>query len=201
MPQLREPGCDILSPTWNVVHVRSGRELVAAALIEQYFHLVVHPLEVLQRRRGKLAPEPLFPGYILVALNGGHLQIDAIEAVPGCGRLVRSGRLASDGPGEPVQIGGAEAARLIERIAAINAAGGLPAHNLHPGQPVRLVRGPLQGLDAVFVGPITPAARVQVLLQFLGRQQQLSVEVNDIEPATPLKRPRRTRGQGRRIAP
>jgi len=51
----------------------------------------------------------------------------------------------------------------------------------------------------VFLGPLTPAARVQVLLQFLGRQQQVEVDVNAIEPSTVLKRPRRTRGHGRRI--
>ncbi len=102
-------------------------------------------------------------------------------------------------PAEPVQVPGDQVAQLCGRVETINAAGGLPAHNLHAGQPVQILRAPLQGLDAVFLGPLTPAARVQVLLQFLGRQQQVEVDVNAIEPSTVLKRPRRTRGHGRRI--
>ena len=64
------------------------------------------------------------------------------------------------------------------------------------GQTVRILAGPLQGMDAVFVGPLTPAARVQVLLQFLGRQQQVEVDADAVEPAAPIKRPRRTRDAG-----
>jgi hypothetical protein len=45
-----------------------------------------------------------------------------------------------------------------------------------------------------------PAERVRVLLEFLGKEQEALVPVEDLEAAGgPAKRPRRTRGKGRPI--
>ncbi|GAB4531012.1 MAG: hypothetical protein Kow0063_09790 [Anaerolineae bacterium] len=70
---------------------------------------------------------------------------------------------------------------------------------------MRIIDGPLQGLLAIFEGPSTPAERVQVLLTFLGCARRIQVAPSDLEKATTgdeavsSKRPRRTRGRGRRI--
>jgi transcription antitermination factor NusG len=90
--------------------------------------------------------------------------------------------------------------QLQEEVKHLNNAGGLPAHHLHLGDSVRIAAGPMRGLNAVFVGPLAPAARIQVLLHFLGRDQAVSVALADVEPcASAQPRLRRTRGHGRRI--
>lgn len=181
---------------WCVVHVRVGRELAAASLLERNLQLEVFLPEVKQQWRGKLQLGPLFPGYLFVADGAGCMG--DIDATPGCGRLVRAGRSERLAP--PVSVTGSFVEQLRSHVAQLNDMGGLPRHNLHPGDHVRILSGPLQGFYALFVGPSTPAARVRVLLNFLGRDQQIAVDFNDLEPCSPPQRPpRRTRGQGRRI--
>jgi transcriptional antiterminator RfaH len=184
---------------WSVVHVRAGREPAVVDLLEQHLHLRVYLPEVMQRRCGKLQRWPLFPGYLFVSDDCAEGELGVVDLTPGCGRLVRSGAPAL-GRGEPVALADEVVEQLREQVAALNDAGGLPAHTLHPGDEVTITGGPMRGLAAVFVGPLNPAARVKVLLHFLGREQEVSVELADVEPADPdLKRVRRTRGHGRRI--
>ncbi len=49
-----------------------------------------------------------------------------------------------------------------------------------PGESVRIVQGPLQGLQAVVSQPLSSRERVAVLLDFLGRQTYVEVSVDDI---------------------
>jgi transcription antitermination factor NusG len=184
---------------WNVVHVRAGQELVAADLLERHLQLRVYLPEVMQRRHGKLQLSPLFPGYLFVNETGATGGLGDVDKTPGCGRLVRSGDPIAHS-GEPVAIDDGVVVHLQQQVAALNAIGGLPVHNLHPGDQVTITGGPMRGLAAIFLGPLTPAARVKVLLHFLGREQQVSVKLGDVEPSPPVvQRVRRTRGHGRRI--
>jgi transcriptional antiterminator RfaH len=184
---------------WCVVHVRAGRELAAAELLQRSLHLKVYLPEVTQRWRGRTQLGPLFPGYLFVADEMRSGALGAVDLTPGCGRLVRMGsqtvRVA-----EPINVGVDVIEQLQEHVSRLNQAGGLPAHNLHPGDSVHITGGPMRGFQAIFLGPSTPAERIQVLLRFLGREQEVSVSVDDVEVVAPaIKRLRRTRGQGRRI--
>ena len=94
--------------------------------------------------------------------------------------------------------------RRSSQQAAVDEQGGLPAHPFKPGDAVRLTRGPLEGMEAIFVGPTTPAERVEILLRFLGRQQLTRVAPDELEAvANPVgieeRPPRRTRGRNRPI--
>lgn len=185
---------------WYVVHTRLGHELTAATLLEQELKLEVYLPEVLQRVRKKLAPRPLFPGYLFVRPGAEEGALDQIDQNPAYGHLVRFGRQA-DSPGTPARLPPDVVANLRARAAAIDAEGGLPAHTFKAGQHVEVVSGPLQGLDAIFVGPMTPSARVEILLRFLGQEQHLTVDVEMVRPRSGDKRPRRTRGGHRKVQP
>ena len=124
--------------------------------------------------------------------------LSQLQWTPGLRRIVAF-------EGQPVPVPD-EAVDLIRRkLNGSNAAGGWPAHTFHPGEMVRITDGPLQGLLATFEGPSTPADRVRVLLAFLGHASRAHVAVSDLEKAPieaqvqAVKRPRRTRGRGRRI--
>ncbi len=115
------------------------------------------------------------------------MPVLSIHRTPGVIRLV-----AFDA--RPTQAPVSVVAALRQEVNAINDRGGLTTHSFYEGQRVRITTGPLQGLEAVFVGPMQPSRRVSVLLDFLGRLQKVQVEVTELE-AVRQHPPRRTRGR------
>jgi transcriptional antiterminator RfaH len=184
---------------WSVVHVHVGRELATADRLQRDLELNVYLPEVVQCRRGKMQMRPLFPGYLFVGADSRTGSLGNVDVTPGCGRLVRSGSQDIRGA-EPVYVAEEVLRQLQHNVAHLNGAGGLPAHNLHPGDSVQITAGPMRGLGAVFLGPLTPSARLQILLHFLGCEQRVLIGLDSIE-ASPASstRVRRTRGHGRRI--
>ena len=182
-------------PSWYVVHTKPRRELLAAGLLVDDLGVVAYLPEVLQVARGRRRNEPLFPGYLFIQADLSATSLSRINATPGVRRLVTAG-------GQPQPLPAGEVEALRERVDSLNAAGGMPSHSLNPGDQVTLKAGPLQGLRAVFIGPMRPAQRVRVLLEFLGSLSETEVDVTDLEPVlggATKRRPRRTRGKGRRI--
>jgi transcriptional antiterminator RfaH len=196
MPDTTKPA--MADPTsecpWYVVHARPEQEVLAAAVLQASLELLTYVPEVLQTRRGRRRPAPLFPGYFFVQAGGMGLPTSAINRSPGVLRVVAFG--ATPHPLAPKVVSALHAA--VERI---NAGGGLAQHKFQAGDIVRLCAGPLAGMEAVFVGPMTPAARVQVLLDFLGSQRTLSVAPEELEKVAVQQavQTRRSRGRGRPI--
>lgn len=182
---------------WYVVQTRARRELLVASLLDREEMSIYLP-EVVQQGAQGTRLSPLFPGYLFVQVDLASSAAGALLHTPGVIRLVGAEQ-------QPIPVADEVVRSLQARVAALNARGGLPAHDLRPGDPVRFKAGPLQGLDAVFVGPLTPRQRVDVLLYFLGQLQQVEVDVSLLEktnaPVHPPagQRPRRTRGHGRPI--
>lgn len=182
-----------MSKRWYVVHTKARQELLAASLLEQHQAVTVLLAQVRQRTRGQMRSAPLFPGYLFVEMDLEQIEASTVNNTPGVIRLVAFGGVPKPVPGRVIEA-------LRARLAELEAQGGLPQHTFKEGDRVRLKEGPLAGLEAVFVGPMRPAERVRVLLEFLGQEQEALVPVADLEPAGgPVKRPRRTRGQGRPI--
>jgi transcriptional antiterminator RfaH len=182
-----------MNKVWYVVHTKARQETLAAGLLEQRLAVAVLLPQVRQRSRGQMRVAPLFPGYLFVELDLDQTEASAINNTPGVIRLVAFG-------GQPKPVPSRVMQALQTRLAEIDNQGGLPQHPFKEGDLVRLKDGPLAGLEAVFVGPLRPAERVRVLLEFLGQEQEALVPVEDLEAAGgPGKRPRRTRGKGRPI--
>lgn len=179
-----------------VVQARTGRELLAAVMLERRLGLAVYLPQVLQWRRGRTEMTPLFPGYLFARSEPACFTRSAVDAQPGVVRVVTIGAT-------PCVVEDDVLAALQARVDALNAAGGLPLHPFKPGDVVQLRSGPLAGMEAIFVGPTTPSERVEILLHFLGRTQRTRVNVSALEavtnPQSAPHPPRRTRGHGRRI--
>lgn len=181
---------------WYVVHARPQQELLAAAVIQANLGLVTWVPEVKQHRRGQRQLGPLFPGYLFVQGASMGLPTSSINSSPGVLRVIAFGS-------EPQPLPATVVAELRQAVDGVNEQGGLPQHPFRPGNTVRFRRGPLEGLEAIFIGPLEPAERVEVLLRFLGSQRTIYVAPNELElVANPIiERPtgRRSRGAGRPI--
>lgn len=181
---------------WYAAHTKPFKEVLVAALLEERLTLRVFLPEALQQYRGRMEMRPFFPRYLFVEADLSQVEVSAINALPGIIHLVSFGGIPQPVPAAVVE-------GIRERLAAINAAGGLPSHGFNPGDRVRVTDGPLAGLEAVFQGPMKPAQRVKILLEFLGRLQTIEVPPDYLEPvrvtmpASPARRT--TRGRGRRI--
>ncbi len=196
------------TPCWYTVHTKPLREVLVADLLQERLSLAVFLPEALQWYRGQMVMRPFFPRYLFVEADLQKVEVSSINSLPGVIRLVSFG-----GMPQPLQPHIIEAIR--KRLAAINAAGGLPRYGWNPGDRVRVTDGPLAGLEAVFQGPMKPAQRVKILLQFLGRLQTVEVPPEHLEPIRTTPNPphpprttpnpshsrRTTRGRGRRIRP
>jgi transcription antitermination factor NusG len=55
-----------------------------------------------------------------------------------------------------------------------------PQRRFAPGAKVRIVEGPLSGLEGLCAG-MKPRQRVEVLLQLLGGDQRVTLPKNDVE--------------------
>jgi transcriptional antiterminator RfaH len=142
--------------------------------------------------------EPLFPCYLFIKANLKSVGLPQVQWTPGVRRIVSFDDQPAAVPEEAINL-------IKHKLAEMEAAAEHPKHSFQPGDSVRITEGPMRDMLAVFEGPTTASKRVQVLLTFLGRVSRLSTDASNLEPASPgstastSKRPRRTRGRGRRI--
>lgn len=179
---------------WYAVQCQPFKERLASGSLARQLGLRVYLPEIKRLVRGRVHYAPFFPRYLFVQADLQTVAISRINAAAGVLKLVTFGEA-------PPSLRASVIEELRLRIGEINAQGGVPGHQFRPGHVVRLKNGPLQGLEAVFVGPLKPSQRVHVLIEFLGRQHLAEVPVTvlegtDVPSAHP---PRRTRGRGRPI--
>ena len=181
---------------WYTIHTKPKAEYqVATALQRRGIQTYLPELESPQARQERMT-KPFFPCYLFARIDFEVTGLSQVQWTPGLRRIVAFGD-------RPVPLSD-EMIDLIRR--RLDGVGGRPmVHDLHRGDKVRITDGPLQGMLAIFEGPSTPSERVQVLLTFLGQLSRVHVsaadlhKVSTVAQAPVLKRPRRTRGQGRRI--
>ncbi|HUS16648.1 MAG TPA: transcription termination/antitermination NusG family protein [Chloroflexia bacterium] len=180
---------------WYVVYCQPRKEAQVAQLLNAALEGVVYAPEVRYRVRGEWHQGPLFPRYVFVQAGPGVICRSVIETTPGAIRVLADGaRLQT--------ISAAAVETLRARVTWMNEHGGVPNHAFEAGERVRLTAGPLQGLEALFVGVLNADGRVRVLLDFLGRPNEVVVDGSLLEAtsdAGSVRRLRRTRGRGRVI--
>jgi transcriptional antiterminator RfaH len=137
----------------------------------------------------------LFPRYLFVYANLQEVALSAINSTIGVVRLVTFGDIPQIVPHSII-------ATIEERVEYINAQGGLPMHSFRPGDRVQIKNGPFSGLEAIFQGPMKSSERVRILIELLGRPNEIAVNIDVLErDGAPqvFQRERRTRGKGRII--
>jgi len=164
-------------PRWYAVRTKPRQEGRARANLENQGFAVYLPHTWLDRRkagRWQRVREVLFPGYLFIAVDAAHQAMAPIRSTPGVLDLVRQGT-------EPLPVADA----IIEQLHTAEAKlgeGDAPPQPFRPGDPLTIVGGPLAGLAGTFQMP-NASDRVQVLVNILGGEKSVAVNIHHLGPA------------------
>jgi transcriptional antiterminator RfaH len=131
-----------------------------------YPRLRVHPVNP---RSKKI--KPYFPGYLFVQADLDAVGISVFQWMPHSLGLVVFGGEPSAVPDELI----VEMRKHVQEIAEV---GGELFMGLQSGDIVRISNGPFKGYEAIFDARLLGSERVRVLLELLGNQRRIPVELS-----------------------
>jgi transcription antitermination factor NusG len=109
----------------------------------------------------------IFPGYVFFRSPLDPGAWTAVRWVPGVVRVLEQ-------DGAPALLADGVIRELRTRIAERELRA--PGFRWRPGESVRIVRGPLAQLDAIFEQELDASERVQILVRLLGRDLSVSID-------------------------
>ena len=167
-----------MNPQWYLLFTKPRQESLVVDQLHQRGCTVFAPTVLKHRRHGrKPLNEPLFPHYVFVHVDILSREAADLQWMPGVRGFVSFGQ-------QPTVVPDSVMTKLQQQVEARDQ--GKPASlplSYRQGQPVRVCRGPLAGLEAIFQRGINGTARVEVLMQFLGNLTRVRLDYNDIEEA------------------
>jgi transcriptional antiterminator RfaH len=155
---------------WYAVLCKPRQETLAEAnLANQGFAVYLPRLKTPRRRARRWVDivEPLFPRYLFVGAELETKSLAPIRSTKGVSGLVRFGP-------EPAVVPAHLIAALRQREDAATGLHDCAQPLFTPGERVKLLHGPLTGLEGVFAAE-TGDLRVIVLMEMLGRLNKLEV--------------------------
>ena len=161
-------------PAWYCLKTQTKREAIAAAHLRELEGVEVFCPMLRYRkatRRGKVWwVEALFPGYLLARfrLSSDERAVMYSQGVRG---LVRFGEKVPEVPDDFVEVLRDEVAKQGEKEVLT------VGPRITEGEEVELAHGPLGGVKATVVEVLPARERVRVLLEFLGREQVVEVDL------------------------
>jgi transcription antitermination factor NusG len=142
---------------WRQVHTRGFDAF--------YPRLRVNPVNPRSRKL-----RPYFPGYLFVYADLEVVGLSIFQWMPHSIGLVSFG-------GEPAIVPENLIYAIKKRVEEIAEAGGELFDGLHPGDVVRISDGPFRGYEAIFDARLPGTERVRVLLELLGNQRRVPLEL------------------------
>lgn len=155
---------------WYAVCCKPRQEAVAEEnLLRQGFQVYLPRIRLRQRRRGQWidAVEVLFPRYIFIRVDTLRRSTAAVRSTRGAIGLVRFG-------GQPAVVLDAVMNALRLREDAVSGLHEDKRPLFNAGETVKLVDGPLAGMEGVFTEQ-DGDKRVIVLLELLGKANKVTV--------------------------
>jgi transcription elongation factor/antiterminator RfaH len=160
---------------WYAVLTRSRQEKIAASMLEYLEVANFLPLLSQERRwsdRKQMVNAPLFPGYLFVRIATTAELLLRVLKVPGVVDFVRS----STGP---LPIPESEIQNV--RAALSSGVACSPYPFLRVGDRVRVVRGPLAGVEGTFIRNGSQSKLV-ISVEMIQRSVSISVAESEVEP-------------------
>jgi transcriptional antiterminator RfaH len=131
-----------------------------------YPRIRVHPVNPRSKK-----VRPYFPGYLFVYADLEEVGLSIFQWMPHAMGIVNFG-------GEPAVVPENLIHAIRKRVEEIAQAGGELFEGLKPGDIVRISDGPFKGYEAIFDARLPGTERVRVLLELLGNQRRVPVELN-----------------------
>jgi transcriptional antiterminator RfaH len=157
---------------WYAVRSKPRKEAAAAAMLERAgIGVFVPQVKVKKRPYDPPSVEPLFPGYFFSRLAPQMGEIRLVKYTPGVLYVLGFGD-------EPWPVPDSLVAALQERVAAAD--GWSAGPDYQPGDRVKVTRGPLRDLDAIFDRRLSPKGRARILVHILMRICRVEVHVSDL---------------------
>ena len=142
------------------------RQVLARGFETYYPRLRVQPVNPRSRKI-----KPYFPGYLFVHIDLEETGLSAFKWMPHTLGLVSFG-------GEPAVVPENLIFDIRKRIDRINKEGGEVLEGLKPGDEVRVIDGPFRGYEAIFDYKLPVNVRVKILLELLGNQRRVPLEID-----------------------
>ncbi len=161
-----------ISENWYLLRTKFRQENRAARELSQQgikCFLPVYRKEKLVQRKKIIREEPLFPQYIFVLIDLEKNNWISIKSTRGVSNIVVFG----SGP-SVIHNDVITEIRKLELLP--------PEPLLKAGQAIKIIDGPLKGLDAIYDAP-DGGARSLILINFIQKNQNLIIDNNLIQPS------------------
>ena len=159
---------------WLALYTKPHKEyLVRDQLSRQGVDIYLPEVRVAVRRRGRRETKPFFQHYLFARLDPNDALVVKLRWTPGLRRIVSAG-------GEPVPVPDEVVAALRQRLTDMGEIE--PEQPFKPGDVVRIVQGPFEGLEAVFDQRLSPRGRVRVFLELMSRWVAADLDMDDLLP-------------------
>jgi transcriptional antiterminator RfaH len=160
-------------PSWHCLKTQTKREHIAAGMLSKYCEVEVFCPRVSQIKKTRVGKkrftEALFPGYIFCRFDYAS-QYRQVMHTQGVVHIVANGdrRVVPEAVVESLK------ASLPEDV--IEA----PDLSVEPGAEIEILTGTLKGMDGKVLAAMPAKKRVEVLLDFLGREITVAVHPDNI---------------------
>jgi transcriptional antiterminator RfaH len=158
---------------WYAIHSKPRQEERALENLQrQGFEAWLPLLTVEKVLRSKLVQvvEPMFSRYLFIRLDTEQTNWSPIRSTLGVSKLVSFGN-------RPAVV----ADELIEALRQMPEQA--PQRLIQPGQQVKIVAGPLRGLEGIYQ-QADGELRAMVLIELLNKQHRIVTDMQDLRPAT-----------------
>jgi len=170
-PEAIDPNSDTLE--WHCLRTQTKREHIAASILGQREGVEVFCPRISQVKKTRTGKkrfvEAMFPGYIFARFNY-RTRFREIKHSQGVSRIV--------------ELGGRRVipSAVIEDLQASVPDGFIeaPDPSIETGAEIEVITGSLQGLNGQVIATLPAKNRIQVLLEFLGREITVDVQPDDI---------------------
>lgn len=158
---------------WFCLRTQTKREHIAAAILSKIENVEVFCPRISQIKKTRTGKkrfvEAMFPSYIFAKFSLKDNYRRVIHT-PGVSKLVHQGERKA----LPEQLVSELKASLPNGI--IEA----PDRSIEPGATIEFITGSLKGLNGQVLAQLPSSERIQILLEFLGREITVTVSADDI---------------------
>jgi transcriptional antiterminator RfaH len=159
--------------SWYTLYTKPHKEyLVQEMLRNNGIETYLPQIAVVVRRRDRRSMKPFLPQYLFAYFNPNEQRFADVCWTPGLRRIVSAG-------GRPVVVPDEVVMYLRRRLENMQTTD-VPDSPFKKGEVIRIARGPLEGLEAVFDQQITPKGRVLVFLNVMSRLVKTELDLEDL---------------------